>query len=269
MKFILGAQDPEMRAIEEVLIKNKIEFFYAGFDQRRSNATRANTSNCILRKQSNRDYFIEEVCQPNKDYAMVECRLKGVEPSLIIDHHQPADPGYAMPPDRYMEGSSLGQVLSYLNEPATHTHRLLCAADHCLSDAYKGLCPGVEPDELLFMRAAWKAKIFNVGLGEVMDGIMNSVKVICSSINVNTGVSEIMDPTSINDFTSEAAAYAGVPIMYQSVSDSGDIKQMFKGGSPQQIRDFMKEHRENGNKVYGNPHRGYAGSYLKRPKLKP
>lgn len=269
MKFILGAQDPEMRAIEELLIKNKIEYAFAGFDEQRSNAARANESNCILVKKPGKDYLVEDVFRRDQAFAVVECRLPGSTPSLIIDHHEPGDPGFTMPPDRYMEGSSLGQVLALLNEAPTDTHRLLCAADHCLSAAYQGECPGVDPSELLFMRAAWKAKIMNIGLGEVVDGIMKAAQLLRTSVNEATGIAEVMDPTFIDDYTPEASAYTGIPVLYQSMSSSGDLKQMIKGGSFEQIEHFMRVNQEKGNRVYGNPYRGYAGSYIKRDKMRP
>jgi hypothetical protein len=39
------------------------------------------------------------------------------------------------------------------------------------------------------------------------------------------------------------------------------LKEMFKGGTPQAIELFMDEHRTAGRAVYGNPYRGYAGTY--------
>lgn len=268
MKFILGAQDPEMRSIEEILAKNKIEYAFAGFDQQRSNAARANESNCVLKKTPGRDYLTEDIFRQDQPFAVVECRIPGSTPSLIVDHHEPGDPGFTMPPERYMEGSSLGQVLALFSEKPTDTHRLICAADHCLTQAYQGQCPDVDPSELLFMRAAWKSKILNIGLGEVMDAIMNDVKIIRASIDDSDGIAKIMDPTLIDDYMAEASAYVGVPILYQSMSSSGDLKVMLKGGSPEQISAFMKEQEELGSRVYGNPYRGYAGAYIKRQSLR-
>lgn len=269
MKFILGAQDPEMRSIEEVLTKNKIEYAFAGFDQQRSNAARANESNCVLKKTPGRDYLTEDIFRRDQPFAVVECRIPGSMPSLIVDHHEPGDPGFTMPPERYMEGSSLGQTLTFFSETPTDTHRLLCAADHCLSDAYRGLCPGVDPSELLFMRAAWKSKIMNKGLGEVVDGIMDAAKLIRNSVSDKTGFAEILDPTLINDYFPEASAYTGVPILYQSMSQSGDLKLMLKGANNEQISEFMRYNENEGNRVYGNPYRGYAGAYINSKKRKP
>jgi hypothetical protein len=43
-----------------------------------------------------------------------------------------------MPPERYLEGSSLGQVLRLVEREPSETQRLLAAADHCLTAAYQG-----------------------------------------------------------------------------------------------------------------------------------
>lgn len=37
---------------------------------------------------------------------------------------------------------------------------------------------------------------------------------------------------------------------------------MLKGATPEHIERFMQGHPEAGREVYGNPYRGYAGTYL-------
>src|SRR5690606_15369025 len=98
------------------------------------------------------------------------------EPVTRIDHHNPGDPGYEMPPERYLEGASLGQTLGLLEVEPTPTQRLLAAADHCLTAAYQERCPGVDPRELLFLRASWRARVTGRTFGDVTEGILAAAK---------------------------------------------------------------------------------------------
>ena len=142
------------------------------------------------------------------------------------------------------------------------TQRLLAAADHCLSAAYQGLCPGIDPSELLFMRASWRAKASGRTLTDVVEGIMQAAKEVRRYYDSEYGESLFLDPTVIPADLAEGAAYAGHPIRYREFFRNGDLKEMLKGGSPEHIERFMAMHREQGREVYGNPHRGYAGAYL-------
>lgn len=107
-----------------------------------------------------------------------------------IDHHRPGDYGYGLASKYFLEASSLGQVikklallglLNHWQDSGTQGHIpgyffnygsticiassgpelivphelvLIAAADHCLGAAYRGECPGVNPDELLKHRVA-------------------------------------------------------------------------------------------------------------------
>src|SRR5690606_12495361 len=114
------------------------------------------------------------VLLPKEPIACVECRVRGHEAAFSIDHHHPGDPGYAAAPEQYLRGSSLGQLLAALEREPTETQRLLAAGDHCLSAAYRGRCPGVDPNELLFLRAAWRAKASGRTLNDVICGVLDA-----------------------------------------------------------------------------------------------
>ncbi len=81
----------------------------------------------------------------------------GVAGPRRCDHHAPGDVGYGLGPEHYLRASSLGQVLALLGLPATHEDRLIAAADHCLGAAYRGECLGVYPDQLLADRVRRQA----------------------------------------------------------------------------------------------------------------
>ncbi|MET0350472.1 MAG: hypothetical protein ABW067_11845, partial [Rhizobacter sp.] len=59
----------------------------------------------------------------------------------------------------------------------------------------------------------------------------------------------------------EGAAYAGIPVRYRAWLPDGQVKEMFKGGTPEAVEAFLAAHRALGREVFGNPHRGYAGAY--------
>lgn len=73
--------------------------------------------------------------------------------------------GYCQPPARYWEASLLGQffALGLSGEP-TQDERLLAAADYCLTAAYAGKCPGIDPEDLAGFRM--KRRIQELMTGE-------------------------------------------------------------------------------------------------------
>jgi hypothetical protein len=259
--FILGAQDPEMREIEKSLRKCAAPFMHAARDGQRVNPRTAYEADSVIRV--GRGGFARPmVLPPQAPAVFVECTLLGHEPILRVDHHNPGDPGYDKAPGQYLEGSSLGQVLRLLEMEPTETHRLMAAGDHCLTAAYQGECPGVDPQELLFLRASWRAKVSGRSLGDVMEGILHAAKQVKRHYDSEYNESLFLDPTEVSLDLAEGAAYVGRPIRYREFSREGDLKEMLKGGSPDHIERFMAEHRDAGRAVYGNPYRGYAGTYL-------
>jgi hypothetical protein len=67
-------------------------------------------------------------------------------------------PRYEMPAERFLDGSSLGQVLRLLEREPTATQRLLAAGDHCLTAPTRATARASDRGELLFLRAAWQAR---------------------------------------------------------------------------------------------------------------
>ncbi|HYC36260.1 MAG TPA: hypothetical protein VEC19_07545 [Usitatibacter sp.] len=259
-RFVLGALDPEMREIARVLRREGRGILRA-----------TNEGALVLpRTAYEADGVVAHTAKgleralvlPGEPLVMVECSLRGHEPLLRVDHHHPGDPGYEMPPERYVEGASIGQTLRLLDIEPNDTQRLLAAADHCLTAAYQGRCPGVDPDELLFMRASWRARMTGRGLADVVAGILDSAARVRRQHDSEAGESLFLDPTEIPPDLAEGAAYAGYPIRYRDLFPGGEIKEMLKGATPEHIERFMAEHRDAGREVYGNPWRGYAGAYI-------
>lgn len=231
--WILGAPDPEMEAIERLLVTAGEHVAHAGFLDgargfrrcRPDEAYRATVHQHVT------------VCEYAHDigettWYLVECseRTPDVCPVVRIDHHRPGDPGFGLPPSEFLRASSIGQVVAELarlgvslgeshgcghyecdelcrrgifrrwlqldptggRDPewirrtnVGHQWRVctvsagetgddggpdcgewvaisieiaLCAAaDHCLGAAYRGECPGVDPDALMRWRAETRA----------------------------------------------------------------------------------------------------------------
>ena len=258
--FVLGAQDPEMREIERALRRAARIFVHAARSGERCNARTAYEANGVVRvSRSGRP--MPALLLPREPVVYVECSVAGHPPALRVDHHHPGDPGYAKTPDAYLEGSSLGQVLRLLEREPDETQRLLAAADHCLTAAYQGACPGVDPHELLFQRAAWQAKMSGRSLGDVVDGILDAAKRVHRHYDSELGEALFLDPTAVPPDLAEGAAYTGKPVRYCQLLPGGEVKEMLKGATLEHIERFMEGHRIAGRQVYGNPHRGYAGAY--------
>lgn len=258
--FVLGAPDPEMREIERVLDDAGIGRHHAARGRRRVSARTAYDADGVV--DVGPDQIPRAaVLAPNAPAVLVECGLAGREPVLRVDHHHPGDPGWAATPERYLEGSSLGQVLELLERDATDTQRLLAAGDHCVTAAYQGECPGVDPDELLFLRASWRAKVSERTLSDVVEGILDAAKRVRRHHDSEFGESRFLDPTEAPLDLAEGAAYAGLAVRYRELLPEGVLKEMFKGGTPEAVQAFMDEHAAAGRPVYGNPWRGYAGTY--------
>jgi hypothetical protein len=259
--FVLGAQDPEMREIARVLKQLARAFHHAAKAAQPVTTRNAYEADSVV-NLTRAGRFEAASLLPLVPGVFVECTLCDREPVLRIDHHHPGDPGYSKPPEEYLEGSSLGQALRLLEIEPGVTQRLLAAADHCLCAAYQGRCPGIDPKELLLMRASWRARASGRTLTDVVEGIMQAAKQVRRLYDSEHGESVFLDPSVIPADLAEGAAYAGHPIRYREFFRNGDLKEMLKGGSPGHIERFMAMHREQGREVYGNPHRGYAGAYL-------
>jgi hypothetical protein len=258
--FVLGAQDPEMREIEKTLTSAGFTALHAARRGQRCSAQTAYSADGVVRVGPD-GVPRAAVLPPKAPSVFVECTVDDRTPVLRVDHHNPGDPGYEMPAGRYLEGSSLGQVLTLLEREPTETQRLLAAGDHCLTAAYQGECPGVDPGELLFLRASWQAKMSGRTLTDVVEGILDAAKRVKRLYDSEFGESRFFDPTQIPRDLAEGAAYAGMPVRYRALLPDGVLKEMIKGAEPAHIARFMAEHEEAGRTTYGNPYRGYAGAY--------
>lgn len=188
--WILGASDPEMSAIENLLRACGETVQYAEVDGQRVHPGNAYRCPVPAVPEGATAYAVECIdIIPKKGW-------------VRIDHHRPGDPGYGRPPEDFMTASSIGQVIAELARlgrlpttwrkhdwtpgvyyyaptftPAAYSAAspsisrwivgdrfeipyglvLAAAADHCLAHAYAGDCPGVDPDALMRWRAETRA----------------------------------------------------------------------------------------------------------------
>lgn len=112
--WVLGAPDAEMAAIENLLGECGQVVVYATSDTvlyGRPGAQRVHGGNAYAATS------MSEYPPDTAEYIFVECDVRDM-PSHIdrsrVDHHRPGDPGYGIGPERYLEASSIGQVISRL-----------------------------------------------------------------------------------------------------------------------------------------------------------
>lgn len=253
--WALGSYDPEMRAIRFMLAKAGQRVVIANRLGRR----------CTSSNAYNADQ-LSKPTDPCRQIIWVECRsdrfCQGRD--LIVDHHNPGDPGYEANPSEYWEGSSIGQV-SRLLGVSRPEHRLVAASDHCLSAAMRGECPGIDPSELMNWRIVARSAMAQIQPWYLKRMINRAVERLEALPRLNFGGIEIVDASF--DTTPElrdAAAVARVPILTTRVNAAGNVKVGLYGAKPEVVSDWMSMMETSGfaDHTYGNPFREYAGSIL-------
>ncbi len=145
--FILGADDPEMRAMKELLALAGQKWEQA---THQSQPVSPGTSYQADTPIGKADHYIFIECCPKFGYDV--CRTT----YTVIDHHRPGDPGFDLPAEKYWEAASIGQLTRYLSgvvsnwtmkkiEARERWDRYTAALDHSNFAACAGLCPGIDP----------------------------------------------------------------------------------------------------------------------------
>lgn len=253
--FALGAHDPEMRAIRRMLSKAGYRFAFANRFGRRCNSGNA--------------YVADELTKQVKDdcsIVWIECRspLFDSQRDIIVDHHNPGDPGHACPPSEFWEGSSIGQVANLIGRSSPEL-RIVAASDHCLSAAMRGECKGIDPDDLMSWRIKARASMGEMQPWLLKRMITRAVERIESLPRIDFCGVQLVDGTF--DTTPElrdAAAIAGVPILTARKGPAGNVKVGLYGARPDVINSWMKTMRDSDfvDHVYGSGAREYAGAIL-------
>lgn len=288
--FVLGASDPEMQAIEKLLIDGGVSYCYAvGAD-----GQRVHTGNAYKSADTRWPDASGNGPAWGGITHLVEC---GAVPSAClrpdvvqVDHHRPGDPGYGKPPLKFLFASSAGQVISLLGIPEIPYDLVMCAAaDHCLTAAYRGECPGVDPEEVMAWRIKTRSEFQRKscktcgGLGAIEidyspvdcpdcteSAILRKVESARSELRVADEIVLAPDTTA-RDMRGrkvaelpEASAREGLCFVSDGLRDpDGRAKVVCQSGSPEQIRAFMEfwAPAQGLVDIYGDPARGFAGGY--------
>jgi hypothetical protein len=246
--FILGAPDPEMEEIERVVRSCGHEVRYALLRQTRVRAEQA--------------YWADSLDAPiPKDATLVfvECSVLGLSCDHLIDHHRAGDPGFGQPPEKYLESSSIGQTLQYLELEPTDTQKVIAAADHCPTQAYQGKCPGVTPEALREWRTATRAVRRGVTPEEMDASILFAKSTLENAERIDVGGCSLPWVCDRKGEIAEASARYNIPFLYAERLNDGRTKMGIMGALPDVIQVWMRECGL--TNVYGDPARGYAGGY--------
>lgn len=262
--FVLGASDPEMRRISELLVSTNRRCLQAtkdGIPVHPGSAYYANNS---------KDSF-----PVGSKIIFIECEVEGVVPDVIIDHHYPGDPGYDKGPALFWEASSLGQLYGYLGMEPTTRDKVLAAMDHCYNAAMKDECPGISAKEVHKLKIEEIAK----GTGSSPEDVRKKIEYFCGVISISRripmgeqSVYELAENVGVGYTLSFLAAQVAAVIQKCAViihrynEEGGPEKLSLRGDvAPETVEYFMKvwapAHNLHG--IYGSPYRGYAGATKK------
>lgn len=264
--YILGVNDVEMQAIEGLLAEKKIAVAYAAAPGRDGNIARCHPGNAgkftdIISSNG-------EKISVNKfdQVVLVECSpVEGVSlPQVtVVDHHKPGDPGFPMGPAEFEAGSSLGQIAQLLGVSLTKEQLVIAAADHCLTAAYQGECPGVTQEDVLSVRLPELQARHRMSEKDVRKEISKAIELLENpKETVTLGNQEIPDfrRKGILPFMVEAGTMTGKAFLAHVDSRPGFEKKVMINGNAAAVSDFLKNAANLGIvDTYGNPNRGFAG----------
>lgn len=331
--WVLGAPDPEMQRIEDLLAEAGERIAYA----LAADGQRVHPGNA---------YRAVALSAPVPDGATVyavECGGPAVPAGAVaIDHHRPGDPGYGRPPAEFLAASSIGQVIDALarlgqlpawpetawphrlyGRPRVGVHAvqwsvgsipryvacvagsatrevyvgqslsaderstrdvytrvpavsricaipeeclLMAAADHCLAAAYRGECPGVDPDALMRWRVESRAAFQRRAAEDVLADVERAREALraAPTLTLAPGLeARDMRGQHIPELP-EAAAREGICVVADLPGPDGRVKVVCQSGEPEQIAAFIERWApaHGLTDIYGDPARGFAGGYL-------
>lgn len=253
--YVLGAPDPEMSEIDRLVNLHRRPRIFASVDCERVHPANAYQATEPQRGSTDRD-----------DAVFVECRVIGVEDCVIIDHHRPGDPGYGRPPEDYWEASSLGQVCARLGVEPDKRLRIIAAADHCLAAAYRGQCPGVDPNELAEWRIQSRAEYQRKNPSILRQQIEAAKALLRKAPSAVIGGVRVADMTHMGHVPElpEAAALTGIPFIAKTKDRGGLDKIVIQAAPPEAVEAFIQSWAQalGLTNVYGDPMRGFAGGFV-------
>jgi hypothetical protein len=246
--FILGANDPEMREITRVLAEAGECFTFARQAGARVRARNAYDADGV-----------SERLAKGAELIFIECSVRGMTATHVLDHHHPGDPGYECAPAEYLKGSSLGQLLTFLGKEPTALQRIICAADHCPDAAYRGKCPDVDTNAFAEWRLESKAAVKSIPVERLRELVEDEHTRLKAAERIDVAGTLVAWLPDATDEAPDASARYGIPFMYRQVERDGREKYGILGAPPEAIEAWMASCGL--EDVYGAPSRGYAGGY--------
>lgn len=265
--FILGAKDPEMDRIEQLLTENDKQFVHATKNFRRVNSGNAYTADET------------EEMRHAATLVFVECEVPDAPRDVVIDHHRPGDPGYDKGADDYFSASSIGQLYALLGiAEIPQSDRVLAATDHCFGSAMRGQCPGVSIDEVRALKEHNIASTLGISPKEVSAAVQYHLdklrRFAYEIIEINGQIVAKVPYTGIGytlDYLAAQVAAvlinAAVLIELRTEFEDEPLRYHLCGEAGiGTVWEFMEKWApEHGlERIYGVPARGYAGGYVKQ-----
>jgi hypothetical protein len=161
----------------------------------------------------------------------------------------------------YEEGGEVFWMQTYRMIP--YEYVLAAASDHCPTQAYKGICTGVEPNEVMRFRAENKAKFLRITAQQYIHRVERAMFYIKRARTMN-GIADLRfgAPPDLQEVP-EASLRLGIPIMNTFMDKDGRQKFNCLGGDKEQIAWFKEFlHQKGYTDIYGDEERGYAGGYI-------
>lgn len=268
--FLLGADDPEMRRIEELLHEwHGVSVWHTTKDGKRVHPGNAYQADPI-----------EIIGIEQEELVLVECEPVPLPENITfhrIDHHRPGDPGYGLPASQYLEASSLGQVAHFLGitMALTHDDLVLAAMDHCPAAAIRGECPGVSDQDVFHRKSLEISKATGATFEEVHERVVYFQAQLENAPEVVIGEQTLKDLRgqdtgsgySLDYLCSQVATLASGEGVLLLTHDRGDTRKKWTIAghcTPQCVEAFIAEWgpAQGLTGIYGVPNRGYAGGYL-------
>lgn len=255
--WVLGAPDPEMERIAKLLSHERVLLACVdGWWVHAGNAYRAT-------KPRDRPGMIWVESLPADVGAATAIRQE----KRIVDHHRFGDPGFGRSPAEYWEASSLGQVATRLGVQPSEALRVIAAADHCLTAAYAGKCPGVLPHRLSVWRAESRARHQR----RPTEAVMRDVTAAKAKLRSAPLVGVLRDMRGpVTPELPEAAAQLGIAYVAGPLPTPDGRRKIVVGGctSYEWVEAWLRGEGVAADLVdrYGDPARGFAGGYLPEDK---
>lgn len=247
--FVLGASDNEMAAIERLISSLGFQYHYAMIGNTRVIASNAYQADSVTIPVGAKPVFVECACEGHYENA------------IVVDHHRLGDPGFNKPPEQYWQGSSIGQVAILLGIRQTSTLSLYAAADHCLTDAYAGKCPGISKIDMKYFRVCLAAENQNKSLSLVAEQISDALVKMQSMPKTIIGGVQVVDARGFDvPLGAEAAASEQIPYLLSAKMKDGRTKIVLLNAPIETTQYWMDTCGL--NDVYGVPIRRFAGGYV-------